>query len=265
MTKDLTIEEARALSGGRLGRTMLETAIGYAAPLWWVEPSDDGRHVVRNGSAFFLDCGRGPFLVTAGHVFSGYLEARRDRGAGLATVGTGPGPGPGEGLEVDLEERLIAHSSDPDVATFRVAAGEPGRSGCVVLTGHGREWPPPPPEEGRGVFFAGFPGLEVLRPGPRVLSFGALAGMGVATDVGSRSIWSQFERGEWTDVFGLGLPPEDYNMGGLSGGPLLAVVEHLGVMSWRLGGVICEASSQLAEGMFAARADFIGPRGELTA
>jgi hypothetical protein len=59
----------------------------WTPPLW------------RQASMFFLDCGRGPFAVTAGHVFEQFVEdrvERRVRGCQIGNVGFNP------------EDRLIA-------------------------------------------------------------------------------------------------------------------------------------------------------------
>jgi hypothetical protein len=68
----------------------------------------------RQGSMFFLDCGRGPFAATAGHGFERFIKDRaqyRVRGSQIA---------------FDAEERLIAWSKNLglDIATFRVTPEE---------------------------------------------------------------------------------------------------------------------------------------------
>ena len=56
--------------------------------------------------------------------------------------------------------------------------------------------------------------------------------------------------------------PTSDNMGGCSGAPILTFVEHGGVFSWRLGGVVNEAADGLVK---AARADCINSNGSLNA
>jgi hypothetical protein len=68
------------------------------------------------------------------------------------------------------------------------------------------------------------------------LSFGIHAGNTDATEVTDRVITCQFDRQQWIDHLGNGLPPEGYDQGGLSGAPLLTLVENNNVFSWRLGG-----------------------------
>jgi len=74
-------------------------------------------------------------------------------------------------------------------------------------------------------------------------------------------------------VLGNGLPPEDYDFRGMSGGPMLTVVEHNGIRSWRLAGILYRGPNPVDEDgvpaiagleiMTARRADFILPDGHL--
>jgi hypothetical protein len=51
-------------------------------------------------------------------------------------------------------------------------------------------------------------------------------------------------------------------MAGCSGAPILTFVQHRGVFSWRLGGVVNEAMDGIVK---AARADCINPDGSINA
>ena len=79
----------------------------------------------QQGSVFFLDCGRGPFAVTAGHVFEQFVEdraRRRVRGCQIGNIGFNP------------EERLIALGEDLglDIATFHVTPEEIAATGKKI-------------------------------------------------------------------------------------------------------------------------------------
>ena len=69
----LTVEEAKALIKAGLGKAELGFVVSIAAPLYWVM-RQDGKLKARNGSAFFLDAGDGPFGVTAAHVVAEWRE-----------------------------------------------------------------------------------------------------------------------------------------------------------------------------------------------
>ena len=114
----------------------------------WETLGEDGEVVHRNGTAFFLEAGEGPFVVTAAHVFQGTLDAQEVYPKSYCQLWQMP---------FDAADRLIARSSSygVDIATFRVTEDEIRRLGKTVVTGCQPSWPPDPPQEGKGVFFAG--------------------------------------------------------------------------------------------------------------
>jgi hypothetical protein len=61
---------------------------------------------------------------------------------------------------------------------------------------------------------------------------------------------------ELIDTLGLGFPPRQYNMGGMSGGPVAIVTDGSGILAWRLSGIIYESRSD-CEVLKAVQADFI--------
>jgi hypothetical protein len=63
-----------------------------------------------------------------------------------------------------------------------------------------------------------------------------------------------------TDVNGRGFPAREYNFGGMSGGPVVAVFDRGPIFSCGLSGVIYEFH-QVFEIVKAARADFIAEDG----
>ena len=72
-------QDARAIMAAGLAKAELEFVTSITVPLYWITREDERRYRVRNGSAFFLDAGAGPFAVTANHVLDGW---RGDRAAG---------------------------------------------------------------------------------------------------------------------------------------------------------------------------------------
>ena len=127
-------------------------------------------------------------------------------------------------------------------------------------------------QQDRGVYFSGFAGVNTRWIAANEISFGAVPGSGVATSVGPRDVSTQFERQNWIDVMNLGLPPEDYDFGGISGGPMLSVIERQGLRTWSLAGVIYQGPNSSAddeksikgfEVIKARHASFIRPDGTL--
>jgi hypothetical protein len=60
---------------------------------------------------------------------------------------------------------------------------------------------------------------------PREISFGCVAAGGVATSVNENSIAVLIERDKLMPVLGEGVIPENYDFGGISGGPVIAIVQ----------------------------------------
>lgn len=146
-TKILSKEEAIALTRGPYSQIFAETIAGSIAPFLWCEPDGYGGLKARNGTAFFVSGDR-TFLVTADHVFTGYLEAREKFGAVTrCRIGN---------IAFNPEQRLIARSLSLDIATFEISPEEIKRT-------HSHRWAmtfdPMVPERGKGVLFAGFPRL----------------------------------------------------------------------------------------------------------
>jgi hypothetical protein len=225
--------------------------------LWSVQDKDRPAPLeFRQGSVFFLDCGRGPFAVTAGHVFEQFVKdraERRIRGHQIGNIG------------FDLEERLIDCGADRkiDIATFRITRDEIAAIGKKIVTGTDSAWPPPP-KVNETVYFGGFPGCERIEIKPLEHSFGLHSGMVPLTDFTEHQLGCSFDRRYWVDVRGLGLPPVGYDLGGVSGGPMLQPIYRDGVWGWRLVGVISEAIMMGEfERITAVRAHYIQPDGHI--
>jgi hypothetical protein len=184
-----------------------------------------------NGSMFFLDCGRGPFAVTAAHVYEAYLEHVHESQIRGVQVGN---------VDFDPHERLIASGKrlglNIDIATFRVTKAEIEATGKKTIQGTDGPWPPPP-NKGEVVYFGGFPECERDRIAGRDFSFGLHSAMVPLTSFTQQQLCCQFERSYWMDVRGLGLPPVGYELSGASGGPMLQPVFKDGAWDWRLVGV----------------------------
>ncbi|MEQ1719456.1 MAG: hypothetical protein ABL907_26270 [Hyphomicrobium sp.] len=222
----LSMDEAKRIMAVGLGRAELEFVTSLTTPLYWVIPAIDGAGLVaRNGSAFFIDTGAAVFGVTAAHVIRGMQTACAEGGPISCQIGVFDLTDPG---------CLIAIDDDIDIATFRISANEVRALGKTVLTGHQKCWPPSPPQPERGVTYSGFPGVSTVWLGRREISFGVCTAAGVASSVSDTDVGSMIERQHLMDVMGTGFPPNNFNFGGMSGGPMLTVIEQRGLRSWQL-------------------------------
>jgi hypothetical protein len=253
--------EAVGLLRGGLAKAMRDVAASYVIPICWITARDRKPLILDSGSAFLLDCGAGPFLVTASHVYQGFRDAKAEHADAVCIVGE---------LRFDLVGRVIASDMAYDVATFRVTQDEIDQlagsaSPKIVLTGSQAFWPPAPPAIDRGVFFVGFPGdgreMRPYRGGSLVeidwIGYTALA---VANGISTTDITLVFDHEHDFDVGLRPAIPSDWALGGCSGAPLLTFVEQRGVFIWRLGGIIYESSSLILK---ASRADCLNPDGTI--
>lgn len=263
---EFTEEQAKAIMGAGLGRAELETVTSFAAPLFWVIRDADKEPSVRNGTAFFLDAGHGVFGVTAAHVIAKFQEHNAAGRTAELQIGNG------EPVDLAGENAVIAIDHEIDIATFKFSATEVAKLEKFVLTGSQPVWPPSPPMRDRAVTYSGYPGVERRWVGPDLIEFGATPGGGIATSISELNISTQIDREKWLDMLGLGLPAENYHFGGISGGPMLKIVEHKQLRTWALAGVIIQGPNTCAEEceaiagfevIRARRAHFILPDGSL--
>jgi hypothetical protein len=84
--------------------------------------------------------------------------------------------------------------------------------------------------------------------------------LAIASSVSETGITLVLEHDPQFDVGYRPKIPPDWALGGCSGAPLLTLVEHNSVMSWRLGGVIYESSETIIK---VSRADCLNADGTL--
>lgn len=249
---ELTHDQAKALVSGGYGKETLRNVGRYVVPICWPLSPDDGGERLTNGTAFFVKTPEALFAVTAAHVVRAFLEQKEAVfGALWATLKD-------MDAVVDLPHELIAIGKKADIATFRVTERVIAKLGKHPMTG----WPPKIPQVGKGVVYAGFPGTVRQRTAPREFSFGLVSGGTVADSVTETRIVTSIGRDDLVDTLGHGLPPEDFDFRGMSGGPVLAVVET-NVVSWSLAGVISEGTSLLGGILFADLATCIQADGTI--
>ena len=253
----MTPEEAQRLFSGDFGKQLLRAACEYSIPIFWSSLKKGKWLLDNNGTAFVLDCGKGPFIVTAAHVYESYLE-RLSEGIDIWPQLSD--------ITFRMEERVIGYlgSETLDIATFRISSEEIVFLKRCVLQGNKPPCDAPSVREKDGALFAGFPGLQRTDEAEHECGFGFYASLNPISSVSERHFGCVFDRSKWVDAFGNGFPGDGYDLGGISGAPVLIVEEsEAGILSWRLGGVAYNASNVLGEIMLAHHAKFIAENGEL--
>jgi hypothetical protein len=238
LPKIATPQDQQAVITSGLGRIELELINSFNAPLFWTIRRNYGAVGYRNGTAFFLDAGEGPFGVTASHVIDGWKRSCAEQEAGPLHLS-----GHRELLAIDWNERVIDADTAIDIATFAVTEDEIRLLGKTILTGAQKIWPPHPPPKNCILYYCGFPGVGTRshpRGGPL---FGAVPGMGIATSVSDKSISIQLEREYLVPLLGGGVPPENFDFGGISGGPVIKIVET-SIRTYALAGIIYQGPNK---------------------
>jgi hypothetical protein len=249
-------EQKKAVLESGLGPEILEDGLRFAMPIWWVFQDQNGEANLRSGSASLVDRGSGILAITAEHVFRGYCEAKDTAQWIVCHLG---------GALFDPDANLIACNDDLDIATFVVSADLLAQIGKPVVPPDEPNWAPLDPHEGGFAFFAGFPAQSrgIIASG-RALAAVPYFAMPPITSVTVRQITCRFEREKMIDFSGSGLPPQGYDIGGVSGGPMLMpALTDRGII-WRFAGVIVEAAAgDLFEQVVAVRETFIQPNGHI--
>jgi hypothetical protein len=245
------------LSG--FGMNLLHSGLEFAVPLWWVGEDQTNGLTLRNGSAFLVNRGHGTFAVTAAHVLAAYILAKGAARNVVCQLGS---------LEFDPEARLISRQDNLDIATFRVTEAEAAHMNKAIVASEPPILEPLVPAVGNFAFFAGFPAQS-----RRVTSKGDFVtapyfAMPPITSVTDHQIACRFEREKMIDLGGQGLPPQGYDIGGVSGGPLLIPTlvrqEDVEGVIWRLAGVIVQAAAgELFEQIVAVRSNYIQCDGKI--
>ncbi len=236
------------------GNALLREMMHYVIPISWGTCVNGEITIKSNASAFILNLGEQSFLVTAAHVYEGYLAAKACQNF-VSYLGS---------MEFNFEDRLIHSlgSSLLDIATFQITDQEINTlNKHVTYLNFGSEITRA--KENQGVIFAGFPGKERGLIRDTEYGYGLYVGLSPISSSSDRHFGCVFSRENWLDTFGNGLPPLGYNMGGMSGGPAFLFQICNGVLSWPLVGVISCASIELGEILLVQHICYIGRDGRL--
>lgn len=224
-----TDQEAR-----EIGKAALEFAATIVAPLYWLGLNPDGTPYTRNGTAFFLQTKDALFGVTAAHVIEGWRKHCEQQGKTKIRLGGKEGTS----TAFDWADRCVDLNPEMDIATFKVSRREIEHINRKLYCGLQTSWPPELPRERQGITYAGYPGRGTRQLSPEAVEFGFVGGTGLISSVSVHNISSLVEREYVEPALGEGIPPENYNYGGMSGGPMLYHLTKDGVFGTALAGVV---------------------------
>jgi hypothetical protein len=220
------------------------------AALWWSRASlPIGSAVLHNGTLCAINTGEKTICVTAGHVYSKYLEHKREFADIECQVGS---------VRVNLEDYLIDHNTSLDLATFEIS---PILLASSRVSVHGApKWPPTQLQESEIVILGGYPGmLRIEQSGKLGTPFVSFIARVAQASTDHSAIQLNLEDSYWPDGSG-GLAPQS-ELGGMSGGPLFRYrSENLEYLE--LAGFIYEASASYGI-VFARHASCIDGAGRI--
>ena len=196
--------------------------------------------------------------MTAAHVLKEYFAARKVANNIVCQLGD---------IEFDPEARVIRWNDQLDIATLRVSDLEAKQIAKAIAISEPPIFEPLVPAVGNFSFIAGFPARnrELTSDGLVTTPYFAMPSITSVTD---HQITCRFEREKMVDLAGHGLPPQGYDIGGISGGPMLmpTLVRQGDVegVIWRLAGVIVEAAKgELFDQVVAVRSTYIQRDGKI--
>ncbi len=233
LTDEEKAEAIRLVLAG-LGRAELEIVGSYPAPIVWIVEDKKGVKRMKGGTVFFLNTGVSIFAVTAAHVVQEFFNDSRFPNVHCAIASHEKKP-----LRIPLGDRIIDANAEIDIATFMVTPEEIQYLNRMVLRGDVREWPPKPAQVDVPATYCGFPGIG-RRSVEQGVVFGAVPMAGIVTSSHETTTSILIERDNLVRVLGDSDMPENFNFGGMSGGPLLAIIQAEVMRTWRPAGVIIQ-------------------------
>lgn len=256
---EMTVDQRRNVLQGEFGLRLHRWAASHVTYFWWIrivsatEPPE-----AHNGTAFFLANQDQLYLVTAAHVYDGYVADRAKVSLSMTCRVAN--------VVFDPVERLIDIDRDLDIATFKFTHGELREVGKQAIAIDTADWPSMRPATGQAAILLGYPLSSRLWLSPTEISFGLYGAIAMISTAGDRRITCPFEREVWGAWGDLALPPEGAALGGLSGGPLLLPTGRAdGSWDMQLGGVIVQGppGSNSFETVIACPAHYIRSDGRI--
>lgn len=253
----ISIERAKELMAGDLAEVYRGILNTSCAPIFWFDRTRPSLAILGNGTVTFMQTPERILGVTAAHVLQGYLEDQRRADVVLQIM---------DGVIDEIENRIIDISEKFDLATFAVESRFLSKIGKPIVPL--QNWPPRPPQEGRGIMLAGFPAIERLTEEDRV-NFGLFTALVIARRVTDVQITWLIEQDAQLQNASIAPPPQNYALGGISGGPVITWLEsNTHIATYALGGIITEhpdyENNEFSiERVIAVRADLISPNGRI--
>lgn len=247
----ITIDKAKASIAGDLGDVYRNILKSSCLPIYWYE-MNNSPSILHNGTMTIMQTPEKLLGITAAHVLESFKEDSKNKTLKLQL----------ENEVVDnILDRVINTSSTLDIATIELDISLLQKMSKDITP---LNFPPSVPRNsGGGIMLAGYPGIDRAEEGRLEVNFGLFTALGVVSSVTQEQITWRVER-EFHVTNSIPDLPVNHDLGGISGGPLIAWFESPNfITQYRLAGIISEAQSNL-EYVVAKRADFIQSDGTLS-
>jgi len=254
----ISIERAKELLAGDLGDVYRRILADCCVPIYWFKLDPKNFSISHNGTLTIAKTPRVILGITAAHVYRQYEADRKNGPVRLQLMNE---------VVDDLENRLIDISDKLDLATFELDESLVKRLQRTPLG----VWPPRPPQEGRGIMISGFPAVERIESKKFEVNFGLFTALGIARTVTEKQITWLLEREFQLAKARVPAPPPEYELGGISGGPLISWFESPSFVTHHcLSGIVVEHPDYKnnkdmppIERLIAVRADAIAESGKI--
>lgn len=249
----ISVQKAKELMQGDLGRYNYDILARSCSPLYWHHLDETGKRPIKaNGTLSYVRADGRIFGVTAAHVVREYLA---DASKPDCVLQLGNAQIPAD--IIDINDKL-------DLATLALSDAALASVGKEIMP-VSLSRPSDIPQEGRGIMMCGFIGEDRKQRSNGLIEWGMLGVVGIARRVSDDQITWMPDHDFHIPVPNVPALTKNKNLGGISGGPLIAWFEKPDsqLAYFSLAGIVKEASAEL-EYVVATRSHFIGPDGRIS-
>lgn len=255
----ITPSRAKELLAGDLGCVYRNILRRCCVPIYWSKKEERRLDLLHSGTLTLVKTPQKLIGITAAHVIR---QLETDKQCDDVVVQFF------NAVIQDISSLIIDISDKYDLATISLEQKTLESIGKDIMPLE--MWPPKPPEEGKGILIAGYPGIERLLTGEREVDFGLFTALVVSRIVNDTQISWLLQPEYQVPGTPISPPPPEYNLGGVSGGPMIGIFETKGgIIHYCLSGIITECpdfeNSDIAiERLIATRADLIYEDGKIS-
>jgi hypothetical protein len=254
----ISLDKAKELLAGDLGDVYRGILAGCCVPIYWFKLGTKDFAITHNGTLTIAQTPKRLLGVTAAHVLRQYESDLKEGALRLQLMNE---------VVDDLLARVIDVSDTLDIATFALDDDLVKRLGKTPLG----VWPPKSPQEDKGIMIAGYPAVERIESKDFTVNFGLFTAIGVARTVTEKQVTWLMEREFQLAKTKIPAPPPEYELGGVSGGPLISWFESENFVTHHcLSGIVIEHPDYKnnkdmppIERLIAIRADSIAESGKI--